>query len=489
MFIALVILIVFLFFFYLMWRNILPTLIAIPLMALFLVVLAGLPYFFIISPDNYSFFTKLNYTSLQTFNLFSQTISLGLVRLSTTISVIILAGIFAQFLKITKVGENIVKQVAEFSSDNIFAMTFVLTITVSLLFSSLSGLGSIILIGNLYLPILLTFGIPPLIVASLFLMAISFGGVFNMINWQFYVELLHMNQVEILKFVVPFSLIFLIIIISFIFIEFKKAKINISWRAFLPISLFLGIVFSLFILFKLLLFLGPIWVLGFKFFVFVFIIINLLLSILYKKFNFVAYFSPFLPICLVLIYHLEINTAFLLGLIFLLFSSLRLLETTGVNHSVKKLSQAMVEGAQATIPAVVLVLGIGMLLIAVTSEPLQYFLTPLISLIVPQNKLWYLLFFTVLAPLALYRGPFNLWGMGSGLLQIIKNTGLISNPLIMSAFFSTGQIQGVCDPTNTYNVWIADKLKVDLSAILKKTLPYIWVLVFLGLLLSVLIYD
>jgi len=58
----------------------------------------------------------------------------------------------------------------------------------------------------------------------------------------------------------------------------------------------------------------------------------------------------------------------------------------------------------------------------------------------------------------------------------------------MGAFMSTGMIQGVSDPTNTHNVWIANYTNTDVQDILKRTLPYMWVLAFIGLILSAVLY-
>jgi len=55
---------------------------------------------------------------------------------------------------------------------------------------------------------------------------------------------------------------------------------------------------------------------------------------------------------------------------------------------------------------------------------------------------------------------------------------------VMAAFFSVGLIQGVCDPTNTHNVWIANHLGVDVQQVLRRTLPYVWAASVLGLIVG-----
>ena len=148
----------------------------------------------------------------------------------------------------------------------------------------------------------------------------------------------------------------------------------------------------------------------------------------------------------------------------------------------------MFEGIQSVAPAIALMIGIGMLLKSVAHPQVKAILGPALVQIIPATRLGYLLFFTALAPLALYRGPLNIWGMGSGLVVLIQETKLIPGVAIMAALVSVGQIQGISDPTNTYNVWIANYLGVDVIKFLKKTIIYAWVMAALGLVIAAWMY-
>jgi hypothetical protein len=87
-------------------------------------------------------------------------------------------------------------------------------------------------------------------------------------------------------------------------------------------------------------------------------------------------------------------------------------------------------------PAVVLMFGIGMLLVAIMGPgvesslnitngwPVIELLKPMMHYIVPSSPLAYILIFTFAAPLALYRGPLNVWGMGYGLAAVFLASGL-----------------------------------------------------------------
>jgi len=95
----------------------------------------------------------------------------------------------------------------------------------------------------------------------------------------------------------------------------------------------------------------------------------------------------------------------------------------------------------------------------------------------------------LLSPLALYRGPLNVWGLGYGIATLISSpVGTLPPASVMGLLLSVGQIQGVCDPTNTHNVWIANELKIDVNQILRKTFPYMWSLATVGLIISAMMF-
>jgi hypothetical protein len=184
--------------------------------------------------------------------------------------------------------------------------------------------------------------------------------------------------------------------------------------------------------------------------------------------------SPVIPLLAVLIFNIPIIPAFILGIIYTLASTWR-------KGSINLMMGSFFKGAESVLPAVYLMIGIGMLLNSVTHPNVIESLSPFMEMIIPENRLMFILVFTILAPLALYRGPLNIWGMGSGLAGILIATNTLSPKAIMAILMSVGCIQGVCDPTNTHNVWIANYLSVDVLTITKKLLPFIWVLVFFAL--------
>lgn len=146
-------------------------------------------------------------------------------------------------------------------------------------------------------------------------------------------------------------------------------------------------------------------------------------------------------------------------------------------------------------PAVVMFFGIGMLLNAIMGPggqwainhpegwPVLNILRPLFEQIVPTTPLQYVLVFAIAAPLALYRGPLNIWGMGYGVAAVFVASGLPAGA-VMGMLITVGQIQGISDPTNTHNVWLANEMDQNVQKILRNTLPYSWLLAIIGLMIS-----
>jgi hypothetical protein len=155
--------------------------------------------------------------------------------------------------------------------------------------------------------------------------------------------------------------------------------------------------------------------------------------------------------------------------------------------------QCLIEGGASVMPAIVLMIGIGILICAVKGPsgwaathpdvawPVLAAIEPVLARLVPSSAWLYVLGFGLAAPLALYRGPLNVWGLGFGVAAVLTSSGNLPPAAVMALLLSVGQVQGICDPTNTANVWIANHQGIDVNTILFRTLPFVWVAVFLGL--------
>jgi H+/gluconate symporter-like permease len=450
----------------LMYSRKLSALLALPIMAVAIAAVGHIP------PDR----------------ILSDVLAKGSIRLSNAYTTTIFGAILADLINKLGIAKSLVRFVAEFGGDSPFLLGLFMTFITALLFSSLGGLGAVIMVGTVVLPVLLSLGISPITAGSLFIFGISIGGMFNLANWQLYTSVLSVSRADIAAYLMPFSAVIAAIILVFLAVELGK-KSNIKWLAAgllacagafllllsghrasqavpgsqsaeLVAADPLSVQASLAIIFALAVYAA--WRRRQN----------------DKSLPAIAFLSPAVPIVLVLAFHWEIIPAFVFAILFAVLS-------TWQRDSINTLTRCVIEGTASVAAAVAVMIGIGMLLAAVMDPAVANAMAPVLKVIVPTAPLPYVIIFTLAAPLALYRGPLNVWGMGSGLIALMQTATTLGARAIMSMLWSVGQVQGVSDPTNTQNVWVATYLGIDTESLLKRTLPYAWFATLSGLLLAV----
>lgn len=445
----------------LMYTRRISALLALPIMAIAIAAIGGIP------PTE----------------ILKDVINAGALKLHSAYATTMIGAILAELINKHGIAKSMVRFVAEFSGDSPFLLGLMMTLVTALLFSSLGGLGAVIMVGTVVLPVMLSLGISAATAGGLFLFGINLGGMFNLANWVLYKDVLGVEQSSVVSFVVPFSAIICTVLVAFLTVELRKlANLKYSLAALAILAIFLWAVGTgQLTLFNAAAATGP------DPNSFIPVVSGIALLICYAIFRHVkkqidlpalAFFTPAIPLILVLFFRWDIITAFLVGITYGTLVTWR-------RDSINILTRSIIEGAQSVIPAVILMMGIGMLLCAVMHKTISTALAPLFAAAVPTDPIPYVVGFTLLAPLALYRGPLSLWGMGSGLVALMQKSTQLSGGAIMGMLMSVGQLQGVCDPTNTHNVWIATYLGTDTQVLLKKTMPYVWLAVIGGLVLSV----
>jgi hypothetical protein len=113
-----------------------------------------------------------------------------------------------------------------------------------------------------------------------------------------------------------------------------------------------------------------------------------------------------------------------------------------------------------------------MLLVAAQTPQVQAAVAPLVAAVAPRSPFGYVVLFGLLSPLALYRGPLNLYGVGIGVYTVLATLHVIPAVALVAAAMAVVQVQNVCDPTNTQNVWVANFTGVSVERITRLTLPW-----------------
>jgi len=471
----------------LMFLRKIPALIALPLMAVLIALVGGV-----------SFFDIIQYV-----------IGQGSIKLSTAYTIAIFGSMLSIILQKTGVAESFIKKGAELSGDSPWSIAVIMLILIILLFTTLGGLGAIIMVATIVLPIMASVGIGPMTIVGIFLIGLSIGGTLNAGNWAVYISVMGLNVSEVRTFaLIMFSVMF---IISLIYITIQLYNdgndLNIKKIVINSLIFFLIVGISVIMYFSAenelqsqidtqVKYLG----------IFVQYLIAIGISILFifafaralmrKNENladvyWITYFIPVIPLLLILVFNFDFIASFIIGLIYAFLSTYK-------KGAMNLFIQSIFQGGAVVMPAVVLMFGIGMLLVAIMGPgvelkqysegwPVLNTIKPLIESIIPSNPFSYVFIFTLLSPLALYRGPLNVWGMGYGLAAVFI-TSQMNPAAIMGLLLSVGQIQGISDPTNTHNVWLANELRIDVQKILWNTLPYTWMAAAIGLIISAILY-
>lgn len=396
----LLILIVFLVFAALMYTRKVPALLAVPAMAVVMALAAGVPI-----------------TGVGTI------VVTGASALAKVYVAVIFGALLGRVTLDTGIARSIVNFAAEFGGEQPLAVALALSAVVALLFVSLSGLGAIIMVGSIVLPIMMTIGVPRKITATMFLMAFALGFIFNIVNWKFYTQYFGVNQQQMYGYALVLGAIDLVALLVYAFVSFRNARGYATWA------------------------------------------VRAKEEPQARHAPAYALITPILPIVLYFAFNIDPIVAFAISAI---YGAL----TTRPAHAIQTLTAAAIRGIEDVAPAIVLFIGIGMLFTA-TQQP--QFLAALHGLAATQvlhNPFFYVAIFGILSPLTLYRGPLNPFGIGIAVFTILLSGHALPPVILVAAIMAVVQVQNVCDPTNTANVWIANFTGVQIVEITKRTLPY-----------------
>lgn len=421
------------------------TLLALPIMGIATAVIASIG----IGPD-WSWFDQitkeinpLTKQPIVKLGIMNGVVSGGAVMMASAMSAAIFGSAFSKILSKVGVGEEIIKRSAELAGDKPLVIGLVFFLASCVIFAAITGLGGVILIGSVALPIMLSAGIAPTTSASIVLLGISAGGLINPANYATFAAILAptmSSAAEAYNMVAQMSIPLFIIIftVSIIFIIFSigtktKARHSSVERPKQKTKRL------------------PIYVL----------------------------ITPLVPVIIIIITTIFKKTftaeiAIPLGMLYLLI-------VAKVQNKMSVIVSSFVEGTKDVAGALVLLIGLGILIKGFQFANVTLIIEPAIKYCIKflNNPLTYVIGFTLATPLVLYRGPLNTFGIGGALPVIFASSGF--SPLaIIWVLRATGNMQGFADPTNSQNIWIADFVQIDPNQITKK-------LFLLGIIMSLLV--
>lgn len=110
-------------------------------------------------------------------------------------------------------------------------------------------------------------------------------------------------------------------------------------------------------------------------------------------------------------------------------------------------------------------------------EVAKPFLMIIMQAIIPNNLLVLVIALCVLAPLALFRGPLTIVGSGSGVLLAIVSLGYFDSKFLFVIFLMVTMVMNMMSCMTQSNVaWSCNYLKMNMRDYIKKSIPAGWIL-------------
>ncbi|MCH3962250.1 MAG: C4-dicarboxylate ABC transporter [Solobacterium sp.] len=372
----------------------------------------------------------------------------GATRLGDAIMVSIFAGWLGMVMEKTKISETMIKKGAELGGDKTFIVTLVLFIVASLLFTTVNGLGTVIMVGTIVVPILISVGADKFTATAVMLFAYCVGNNINLSNVNAIAGIFGANFNDVFLIQMVCAIGAFVSGIIFFIVHFKKAGKKFAFSA--PVDAEEEGLYE---------------IKGFT--------------------GILAMLTPLIPLILVIGFKFPLIPAFLVSIVWAcLFTCWK----SGWKRTMNMLTKAMFDGFAATAPSTTLMIGIGMLLMAINQTAVKDALAPIMMAITPNSTIAFIAFFIILAPLCLYRGPLNLWGLGAGIASLMVGLNVLPLNAVMGGFCAVSVMQLLCCPTNTHNVWVTSYTGEEVTSVTKRLILWIWPVVILGVLTTVFVY-
>ncbi|MGW6306558.1 transporter [Streptomyces niveus] len=356
----------------------------------------------------------------------------GAPALAATMIAILLGSWLGKLLDETGIAGTLVRKIVEFGGDRPVVVALGV-LAVSTLVGTVTGSApAAMLAGIIGIPAMVAVGIPKVTAAGTILMGIAAGMPFELPIWQFFSTALELPVDTVRGFMLKLFPFALAAAILFVLIETRRRGVEHAWS---------------------------------------------LKSASAKPASrrkqlgdapWYALLTPLVPLVLALGLDVAILPSMLAGVLYALVT------TTRPGEMNKRLLRTLYGGFEIAAAPIVLFIAIGILLAAVKLPGAVEALEPLIKAVSPQNPVLFVIVFTLLVPLCLYRGPLNVFGLGAGIAGVLIAAGIYPAVAVLGIATSYNQVFGVSDPTSTQTVWSAQYAGVTPQQVMLRTLPYVW---------------
>ncbi|TDQ46371.1 transporter [Actinorugispora endophytica] len=375
----------------------------------------------------------------------------GAPMLAATMIAILLGSWLGTLMADTGIASTLVRKIVEFGGERP-TLVALGVFCVAILCGSITGSApAAMLAGVVGIPAMIAVGVPPVVAAGTVLMGIAAGLPLELIGWQFLSDAIGVPIETVRHFQIRLFPIALLGGVAYIVVEMRRRGARHAWAVRAPSAPAAGS--------------------GAR-------------DRRARRGDapWYALVTPLVPIALALGLHVPIIPSLAVGLLYALVT------TVPPRQLGERALRTLYQAFDVAAPPIALFIAIGMLLSAVRLPGAVSALNPIVAALSPSGPLLFVLVFAVLVPLCLYRGPFNIYGLGAGVAGVLVSGGIYPTPAVLGLMASYGQVLGVSDPTSTQTVWSAQYAGVRPERAMASTLPYTWVIAVGGLLLTAFLF-
>lgn len=346
-----------------------------------------------------------------------------------TIAIIVFGAWFGRVLVDTGIAGFIIKKTVELAGDKPLMTAILLNVVCALIFCSAFGVGSVMAIGMIVLPIMFSLGIDKKTAIGAYMLAVASGMYLNIAYVsQFFAVFPNIKYDDMyIHFAVVATIVSVVIMVIFIvFNVMKQGKTRAFAAAAVPES---------------------------------------------KELPFYCVIVPFIPIIMVSFFKWQPVPSFLLGIFLgLLFTR----NMTSYTKAVEKVQKTLYDGVADSGLLIGMLYGVNIFQAA--AKQVAPILQNLLGGVIPQSPVVLLIVFCVVAPLALFRGPLMIWGSGIALASILQAMGVFTEPYLFMLFLvpPVAIVASSC-PTQSWTMWALSYAKLEPKTYIKTNLPWGWI--------------
>jgi hypothetical protein len=414
---------------YLMYKEFLPSIWGLLLVAFFIMGIVAL--------------TRPGTVSQSDFYRF---LGEGAARVAPTMMTFILAGVFARAQIETGIVENIVKRAAELGGDRPFVVVLILGFASA--YTTIGAFaGGAFVCHLIALPILLSMGLSPITAAVVQGFGCGQAVLFWAPHWNYLASLTKVTMQQAMPFILIYQPIITAAWIGFVIYQFKVNRLPLRWA-----------------------------------------VAKEGLTKVEKKVPLYSLLCPLLPLLFIIGFKMPDHFAFLASAVIAIIvtqpkSGRKLKDMGGL------LSRVYVNGISDVSYLIALLIGIGFILRATDFPFVKTILGESLRGILPVSAIGFIPFFAIfIAIFGLFRGPAMPWALGGAIYGSIASVGIYPQ-IVPGALIATANIfTVVADVTTGYTVYICSLAKVSIIDFLKKVYVTCVIYMVIGLVIITLYY-